>query len=39
MDGYGHIDYKLTGNLLVGSTPGTIIGSKLTKKILLKLKF
>ncbi|MBD8848103.1 TSUP family transporter [Priestia megaterium] len=39
MNGYGHVDYKLTGNLLVGSTPGTIIGSKLTKKILLKLKF
>ncbi|MEW4267076.1 sulfite exporter TauE/SafE family protein [Priestia aryabhattai] len=33
MAGYGHIDYGLTGNLLVGSIPGTIIGSKLTKKL------
>jgi uncharacterized membrane protein YfcA len=40
MDGYGHIDYRFTGNLAVGSLSGIIIGSKLTKKILLlKLEF
>ncbi|MDQ0200823.1 sulfite exporter TauE/SafE family protein [Neobacillus ginsengisoli] len=33
MAGYGHIDYVLTGNLLAGSIPGAIIGSKLTKKV------
>ncbi|MFC7394409.1 sulfite exporter TauE/SafE family protein [Scopulibacillus cellulosilyticus] len=33
MAGYGHINYVLTGNLLIGSIPGTIIASKLTKKI------
>lgn len=33
MASYGHIDYVLTGNLLVGSIPGAIIGSKLTKKV------
>jgi uncharacterized membrane protein YfcA len=39
MDGYSHIDYRLTGTLLVGPIPGTIIGNKLTKKILIKLEF
>jgi uncharacterized protein len=29
----GHIDYLLAGNLLCGSIPGAIIGSKLSKKI------
>ena len=33
MAGFGHIDYSLVGNLLCGSIPGAIIGSKLTKKI------
>ncbi len=30
---YGHIDYYLTINLLCGSIPGAIIGSKLTKRV------
>jgi uncharacterized protein len=33
MAGMGHIDYPLVGNLLCGSIPGAIIGSKLTTKI------
>lgn len=33
MAGYGHIDYVLTGNLLIGSIPGTLIGSKLVNKV------
>ncbi|WP_330949544.1 sulfite exporter TauE/SafE family protein [Virgibacillus sp. MG-45] len=30
MAGYGHVDYFLAGNLLCGSIPGVIIGSKLS---------
>nr|WP_309101250.1 sulfite exporter TauE/SafE family protein [Fredinandcohnia onubensis] len=30
---YGHIDYNLTINLLCGSIPGAIIGSRLTEKV------
>ncbi|QGS69229.1 TSUP family transporter [Oceanobacillus sp. 143] len=33
MAGLGHIDYILVGNLLCGSIPGALIGSKLTDKI------
>ncbi|MBD1381940.1 sulfite exporter TauE/SafE family protein [Metabacillus arenae] len=33
MAGLGHIDYFLVGNLLCGSIPGAIIGSKLTEKV------
>ncbi|PGZ96527.1 hypothetical protein COE51_17100 [Bacillus pseudomycoides] len=33
MAGFGHIDYLLVGNLLCGSIPGAIIGSKLTTKV------
>ncbi len=33
MAGFGHIDYALVGNLLCGSIPGAIIGSKLTTKV------
>ncbi|WP_409305797.1 sulfite exporter TauE/SafE family protein [Peribacillus sp. SCS-155] len=33
MAGMGHIDFPLTGNLLCGSVPGAIIGSKLSTKI------
>jgi uncharacterized membrane protein YfcA len=33
MAGYGHIDYVLTGNLLIGSIPGTIIGSRAAAKV------
>ncbi|WP_191560583.1 sulfite exporter TauE/SafE family protein [Metabacillus idriensis] len=32
MIGYGHIDYGLVLNLVLGSIPGTIIGSRLSKK-------
>jgi uncharacterized protein len=33
MAGYGKVDYGLTINLLCGSIPGTIIGSKLTLQL------
>jgi uncharacterized protein len=33
MAGLGHIDYSLVGNLLCGSIPGALIGSKLTLKV------
>lgn len=33
MAGGGHINFSLVGNLLCGSIPGAIIGSKLTEKV------
>ncbi len=33
MAGYGHVDYALTGNLLIGSIPGTLMGSRLVNKV------
>ncbi|PLT29083.1 sulfite exporter TauE/SafE family protein [Peribacillus deserti] len=31
--GYGNINYMLVGNLLIGSIPGVIIGSKISAKV------